>query len=406
MTAHHPTRPQSGPDWQAIRGEYPPVLRGAYLDTACKGIPSPLAMEALAEHSRFLRECPGSSTTDDTIAALAQFDRSRTAAAALINADPTEIALVQSTQDGLNALAGALRLRRGDVVIAADTEFVGTVMPWLALARKGVRVRLVPHRNGRIDVAAFDAAIDARTRAVVVSSVQEVTGYVVEIDELARLCRDRGVLTIVDGVQHVGPLLLDVRRTPVDAVAVGGHKWLCAPFGMGFLYVRRDLHDRLAPSFPSYLTTTPPSGDWGSYLEDEDRLPTDAMRHATDARKLELGGIGSSLAAAGLAGALERLLAIGPSAIADRVRSLVRLTAELLEQAGATFAVPIDECAFVVFRARGTIDEDRDLVLRLADGGVSTSLRLAAGAGGIRVSPYFYNDEHDIERLAQIVASP
>ena len=405
MTTTPSALPLSEPDWRAVRADYPPTARGAYLDTACKGIPSPAAVAAIADHCRFLRECPGASTTADTLVAMERLEAARRAAAALVGAAEDEIALVQSTQDGLDALAGALPLRRGDVVLASDVEFVGTMLPWTALARDGVEVRLVPHRGGRVAVEDFEAAMDGRTRAVVVSSVQEVNGYRVDLDALARLCRERGVLSIVDGVQHVGPLPLDVRSTPVDAVAVGGHKWLCAPFGMGFLYVRRELHERLEPPVAGYMTTEPPSGDWLRYLEDPERRPTDAMRTAADARKLELGAIGSSLPAAGLAAALETLLELGPAAVAARTRELVRLAGELLERAGATLVLPPDECAFVTFRGGGGIEADRALVERLAAAGVAVSLRFTTGVGGIRVSPYLYNDESDLELLADVVSA-
>lgn len=392
------------PDWSAIRTDYPPARRGAYLDTACKGIPSSGAIRAIDDHCEFLRECPGTSTTADTLVALQRFDHARDMAAKLVGATPEEIALVQSTQDGLNVLANALPLGRGDVILSSDIEFVGTVMPWLALARNGVEVKLVPHRNGRVEIADFAAAIDARTRAVVMSSVQEVNGFRVDLDALAELCRERGVLSIVDGVQHVGPLLLDVARTPVDAVVVGGHKWLCSPFGMGFLYVREELHENLNPLIPGYMTTEPPSSDWLHYLENPERRPTDPMRTAADARKLELGAIGSSLPAAGLAGALGTLLELGPASIAQRVRELVRLTGKLLEQAGATLLLPADECCYVTFRTSDDIATERTLVMRLAEAGVSVSLRFTTDIGGIRVSPYFYNDETDIELLAGVVA--
>jgi cysteine desulfurase/selenocysteine lyase len=397
---------RDAPDWASVRADYQPALRRAYLDTACKGIPSSSAVAAVATHCEFLRECPGASTTADTLVALEQFDRARHAAAVLINADPTELALVPSTQAGLNAICDALDLKRGDVVLASDMEFVGTVLPWELLASRGVELRLVPHRGGRLEIADFEPAVDARTRVIVISSVQEVNGYRVDLDAFAAFCRDRNIVSVVDGVQHVGPLRIDVRATPIDVLAVGGHKWLCAPFGMGFLYVARWLHESLRPSTQGYMTARPPSGEWLDYLENPDRLPTDPLRFATDARMLELGAIGSSLAAAGLAGALETLLAIGPDLIAARTEQLVKATAAALEEAGATVHTPAQDGqtpAFLCFRTGDDIDDERRTVERLAEAGVLTSLRFTTGLGGIRVSPYFYNDESDLDRLVSVV---
>jgi selenocysteine lyase/cysteine desulfurase len=403
--AVQPPTARGEPDWAEIRAGYPGALRRAYLDNACKGIPSARAVEAIAAHCAFLRECPGDSTTADTLVAREQLERARRAAAALVHAEPDEIALVQSTQDGLNALADALDLRGGDVVLVPDLEFVGTVMPWRSLERHGVEVRLVAHREGRVELADLEAALDERTRVIVASSVQEVNGFVLDVDGLAALCRRHGVVSVIDGIQHVGPLPFDVRRTPVDALAVGGHKWLCAPFGMGFLYVARRLHDGLTPTIPGYMTTEPPEGEWLTYLEDPERLPTDEMRLARDARKLELGAIGSSLPAAGLAAAIETLLEIGLEAIAARVERLLALAADALEDAGARIVTPDDGRgrAFLAFRAGATVDDERRLVARLAAEGVAVSLRFTTGVGGIRVAPYFYSDESDVERLAAAV---
>jgi selenocysteine lyase/cysteine desulfurase len=395
------------PDWERIRRDYLAGNDRAYLDTACKGVPGPGAVQAIADHCAFLRESPGASTTADTLVALEQFERARRAAATLIGADATEVALVPSTQAGLIAVADALDLQAGDVVLACDIEFVGTLLPWTALASRGVEVRFVPHRDGRVEIADLSAAIDERTRAIVVSSVQEVNGFLLDLDALAALCRDRGLVSVVDGVQQIGPSLLDVRRTPIDVLAVGGHKWLCAPFGMGFLYASGRLHARLRPTMQGYMTAEPPSGDWLEYLESPERRPDDPLRFSTGARMLELGAIGSSLAAAGLASALEELLEIGPAAIAARTAGLVQTMQAALEDAGARIVTPATPDGapppFLCFRTGATVDDERAAVERLAEAGVSVSLRFTTGVGGIRVSPYFYNDEADVERLATVV---
>jgi selenocysteine lyase/cysteine desulfurase len=307
-----------------------------------------------------------------------------------------------STEAGIAALATALAFGPGTNVVASDLEFVGTVLPWRVLEQTGVQVKLVPHRDGTIDLDDLDAAVDKQTRAVVISAVQEVNGFRTDLEELSRLCRSRAVLLIVDAIQHVGPLTLDVRATPVDAVAVGGHKWLCAPFGMGFLYVSRRLVERLRPPSRAFMTAQPPFGEWGPYLESPLRHPQDKLVFPRDARKLELGGLGTTLAAGGLAAAVETLLHIGPQDIAARSRKLVELTLEALRSAGAEVVTPASAArsSIVTFRTAPEIEAERSLVERLAVNKTLTSLRFTTGVGGIRVSPYFYNDEGDIDRLA------
>jgi selenocysteine lyase/cysteine desulfurase len=379
-------------DWQAVRARYPAASAKAYLDTACKGIPPPEAVAAIEDFCRFVRESPLSSVTDETIVVLEHMRRARQAAARLVGAEEDEIALVESTQQGLYAAADLLSLAPGEHVLASDVEFFGTVLPWRD------RLRLVPHRSGRTEVDDFAAAIDARTRAIVVSSVQEVTGALVDLPALSALCRERRLWLIVDGAQHVGPLPFDVRETPVDVLAVGGHKWLCCPFGLGFTYVRRDRLAERRATRPGYFALEPPAAGWSAYLEDPRRTPVDDLGLTRTARSLEPGGTGPYMAAAALAACLEALLEL-PQRF-ERVQELVGQLLDGLDRRGLHVVSPRDRrSGIVVF----DVPDAHTLVDRLARSGVAVSLRHTTGIGGIRVSPYFYSDETDVARLLALL---
>lgn len=385
--------PPAAIDWAAVRRRYPGTQGRAYLDTACRGLPPPEALAAIEEYcARVARPGPG-SVTEDTVVAAEAMALARQRAAELIGAHADEIALVESTQHGLSSIAAVLGIGRGDTVLATEIEFVGTVLPW---RRLGAEVRLVPSVQGED----FAAAVDGRTRAVVVSSVQEVTGERVDLGALGRVCRDAGILLVADGAQHVGPVPLDVRETPVDVLAVGAHKWLCSPFGLGFLYVRRGLLDELDPPLRGYMTLAEPAQGWTAYLGDPARGPLDELGWVETAQKLEPGGTGPYLAAAALAAALEALLALGSEAIEARVQQLVELLVDGLDAAGVALASP---------RERGrrsgivVLADPPGLLERLERAGVAVSRRWSGGAGGIRASPYLYNDEDDVARLLDAV---
>jgi len=375
-------------DWAAVRAHYPAASTKAYLDTACKGIPPPEAVAAIEEFCRFVRESPLHSVTDETIVVLEHMTRARRAAAKLVGADEDEIALVESTQQGLYGAADLLSVGPDDHVLASDVEFFGTVLPWRD------RLKLVPHRAGRPEVDDFAAAIDPRTRAIVVSAVQEVTGALVDLRALSELCRERGIWLIVDGAQHVGPLAFDVREIPVDVLAVGGHKWLCCPFGLGFGYFRRERLEERRASRPGYFALEPPAKGWSAYLEDPRRTPVDDLGLTRSARSLEPGGTGPYMAAAALAECLESLDAL-PERF-ERVQGLVSLLLDGLDRLGLDVVSPRDRrSGIVVFDA----PQAHALVERLATAGVAVSRRYTTGVGGVRVSPYLYNDESDVERL-------
>jgi cysteine desulfurase / selenocysteine lyase len=391
-----------GRSWADVRGAYPGALSKSYLDNACKGIPPIQAVAAIEEYCEFVRTCPGASTTEDTIVVFEHLNRARQAAASLVSAQVDEIALVESTQHALNVGASLLGLQAGDRVVLSDVEFVGTVLPWWSLGERGVELQLVPHRHGRVEVADLEEAIDDRTRVVVVSSVQEVTGFRVDLARLSQVCRERAVFLVVDGAQHVGPVRLNVAETPIDILAVGGHKWLCSPFGMGFMYVRRELLDRLEPARRGYLSMVTPPHGWSAYLANPERTPTDNFRFVKSARKLEIGGTGPYLAATAFAAAIETLLALGPRRIEERVSELVSLLIAGLQEDQVEIVSPIEpehRSGIVVFRSVRDPAGDVRLVDRLADQGVAVSARFTTGIGGIRASPYFYNNEEDIERL-------
>lgn len=386
-------------DWQAVRADYPGLPELAYLDTACKGLVSSGAARAIAQHVERLRRPTSTSTTEETIAMLDAFGDARRAVASLIGAQPDEIALTTSTESGLAVVADALRFERDSNVLASDLEFVGTVLPW---KERGVDVRFVPHREGVISADAFEAAVDEGTRAVVLSAVQEVNGFCADLDAFADMCRRCEILLVVDGIQFVGPRRFDAAAVGVDVLAAGGHKWLCAPFGMGFTYVSRRIHDRLEPHAHAFMTALPPSGGWAGYLESEERHPADRLAFPTDARQLETGALGTTLAAAGLAAAVDALLAIGPDAVVERSKALAGHAADVLRDAGATIVTP-GESTIVTFAVAGDLNRHRLLVDELAAARIVVSLRGTTAIRGIRASPYFYNDEADLERLAAVV---
>src|SRR5262249_28042419 len=135
----------------------------------------------------------------------------------------------------------------GDSVVTAAEEYPSNLYPWMNLASRGVTLRTVPSRDGRIWLRDLAGAMDHTTRVLTVSHVEFSTGFRNDLDALVSLCEAHGIALFVDAIQGIGPLVLDVKRTPIDFLAADGHKWLLGPEGAGFLYVRRDWLERLRP---------------------------------------------------------------------------------------------------------------------------------------------------------------
>ena len=142
------------------------------------------------------------------------------------------------------------------------------------LAGRGVSARLVPSREGRIWPEDLIEAIDSTTRVLAISHVEFASGFRNDLDVLVEICHGRGVALCVDAIQGLGPLPIDVRKTPIDFLAADGHKWLLGPEGAGLLYVRRDWIDRLRATGVGWHSVV------GSYnaAEIEFRLKPNARR--------------------------------------------------------------------------------------------------------------------------------
>lgn len=363
------------------RREFAVARDYAYLDHATLAPMPKLSVEAMA--ASMAAQASKGSLAFAGLQAHAEEVRGRFAG--FIGADPAEIAITSSTAMGINIVAKGLRWRRGDSVVVPTIDFPANIYPWMHLAAQGVELRRVAPREGRIPIADLLAACDANTRVIAVSLVQFSTGFRVDIEALGGACRSKGVLLVVDGMQAVGSLDVDVHAMPIDAMALQSYKWLLGPHGVGWLYVRRELLDRIEPLALGSRSMTPRQ----SFLDHRFELAPTATRF--EAGVLNLHGIAGAGASLGL------LRRIGIRAIEERVLSLAeRLAIGLVERGyeiAGSRADARERSAIVVFRhPRLDIDACHR---RLTDAGVVVGLR----EGAIRASPHFYNTNDDVDRL-------
>lgn len=385
-------------DDEALRNAlYPVTKRYAYLNHAATGSIS-LPVERAIQ--RFIH----SQSEAGSLAFEAFFpivDKVRAQFAALIGADSKEIAFTKNVSDGLNIIASGLHLGRGDTVVTAETEFPTNVYPWLNLRSRGVEVRFVPARNGRILPEDIAATIDEHTRLVSLSFVEFGTGYRNDLAEAARLAHAAGALFCVDGIQGLGALQLDVAATGIDFLATGTVKWLLGPANLGLLYIRPQLLDFLKITTQRSWLSVPVPFDLFNY----------AQPLRPDAARLE-GGSNNMMGIAGLSAALAVFAAADMAEVEARVLALADLTRERLTAEGHEVISPDgpqERSGIVCFRPRRGSSQSsqasetseavdvHELTHQLAERQVVVSPR----NGLIRVAPHFYNIPADIERLIQ-----
>jgi cysteine desulfurase/selenocysteine lyase len=172
--------------------------------------------------------------------------------AKFINAGSMEETIfVRGTTEAINLVAyawGLHNLKRGDEVLVTLMEHHSNIVPWENLSRlNGFQVKYAPVNNdGTLNYEAFEEMISCKTRIVCMSHVSNVTGVVNDVKRIARTAHDHGALILVDGAQSVPHLPVNVKELDVDFLAFSGHKML-APTGIGVLYGKRELLDRMEP---------------------------------------------------------------------------------------------------------------------------------------------------------------
>jgi selenocysteine lyase/cysteine desulfurase len=385
-----------------IREEFPALREKTFLDAACVSIAPRSAVAAIEQFLQRALTCPGTSATLNHIAMDDERAAARPLVAHLINAREDEIALVESTSQGLALAAQAIPLDRGDEVLFGAPEFMEVAIPWCQLRdRIGIELRVVPHRDGRLFVDDFAAARTPRTRLVVVSSVQWSHGYRLDMAALSALCRERGIWLVADVIQQLGAVPFDVQATPVDILACGGHKWLNAPFGCGFLYIRRERMPELRPPIAGYLAVETPEGGWGHYFQTPSIQPVRQYRFVSAARRYEAGGTANYPGAIGLAASIHMILELGPDRIAEHVWTLGDSLIAGLDRLGIQVVTPCERPsrAGIVTFTLGAPDRNVALMEHLLARRVLVSVRYTAGVGGVRVACHFFNNEDDIGRL-------
>ena len=228
----------------------------------------------------------------------------------------------------------------------------------------------------------IDEFLDERVRLVLISTVNYSSGFRPPVERLSARLREIGALLYVDGTQSLGALEFDVRTVQPDMFAVHAYKWLISPNGAGFAYISKGLRERMRPTIVGWRSDR----GW----REVDDLHHGAPRFAGTAEGYE-GGMLNFPSLYAMGASIGMILAIGPDIIEKRVLELANRCSAILEAAGGEIA----NKGSIILAARFAAVEPSALAEHLKNHGIMVSAR----HGWLRVSPHFYNDEQDLDRL-------
>jgi len=365
-------------------GEYMFAPGLIYLNTGSLG-PTPRSIfDEVLKAWDDLERNPVAKAYGGTVNKLAE--KTRDGIAGLIGCVADEVLLTRSTTNAMTIAGLGVDLSRGDRVLTTDVEHEGGSAVWKHLEkRRGIgidRVVIAPEDHDiKAIVERFDRAITKQTKVISVSHVITSTGLRMPVREIVALAKSRNILTIVDGAQAVGNIEVDVKAIGCDAYAAPGHKWLMAPKGTGFLYIRKEAASQIQPV------------EW------------------SDGRTYISGsaGVGSQPLIVGLGAAIEAARKRGIAVSETQNLRLRNRAYEGLKKIAKVRVVSAPPgplaTALVAFRLpdtmdsatfRGTLGEKYRVILKQTE---------KRWFNGMRISPHVFNSEADIDAALNAIAS-
>ncbi|WP_242884860.1 aminotransferase class V-fold PLP-dependent enzyme [Actinomadura litoris] len=379
-------------DIDAARKDTPGCANVAHLNNAGAALPPRPVIEAVAEHLALESTIGGYEAAERNAVAIERFYES---VAGLVGARPDEIAYVENATRAWDMAFYAIPFAPGDRILTTTSEYSSNAIAYQQVAAaRGVKVEVVPDgRDGVLSLDALSAELErGDVRLVSINHVPTHNGLVNPAAAVGRLCRQHGVLYLLDACQSVGQISVDVEEIGCDMLSATGRKYLRGPRGTGFLYVRREMIAALEPPFLDLHAAT-----WKA--PDGYEIRGDARRFESWERYVA-GQIGLGVAA-------EYASDLGIEAIRERVAALADGLRERLAARPGTTVLDRGErpSGIVTF----TVDGHEPAAVKKAarERGVNVNTTSPRSQGydpralpsAVRASVHYYNTEEELDLL-------
>jgi selenocysteine lyase/cysteine desulfurase len=362
-----------------------------YLDSGAMHPMSLGAKAALEEYLRYKTDdgsTPGYNMGEKQKAVIEAFGK-------LVGARPEELCFVQSTTMGENLAIAALDLpRAGGRIVTDALHFFGSFYTYGELGKAGMDVVTLPMtQDGRVDMRAMESAINHKTKLVAISLVSTTNGFQHDLKQVADMAHASGAYVYADIIHGAGTVPIDLRASGVDFAASSSYKWLMGDFGLGFLYVRREIQDRVRRPWWGYHQV----GSFKTHVFPHDDPGTGVADYTSTADASGHFGMGtfSWTGIVQLDYSLAWLNRLGVTAIQSWRQPLLDAIQTELRRRGYEPMTPLNSKTPLVAFAL------KDARAKLAEPMKTANVRITTAQNRFRVSVSLFNDMNDIDRLLE-----
>jgi cysteine desulfurase / selenocysteine lyase len=365
-----------------IRRLFPAAEKYTYLNSAAVSPMPSTAVEAV----RSQLEDVSLNGSMNYLKWVATKNRARALIAGMLKVEPETVAFMRNTSDGFAAVASGISWKTGENIVSFTNEFPANFYAWRHVRdRHGVELRMAPERDGRIGLDELISLIDSNTRLVAISAVQYASGFTADLERIAKAAHAVDALLAVDIIQALGARGYDLPALGVDIASGASHKWMCAPEGCGIFYVSEQARNRVDPTFVGWISVDTP---W-DFEDREQPFRPNALAWES--------GTGCSSLFYGLEQSAKLLSDTGLDRIQNYLEELTDFLCELID--GKNYEIlssrtPGEKSAIVCVRHLDGLCSS-DIASSLERQNIVVSPR----GDRLRISPHFYNNREDIERL-------
>ncbi|UZR94141.1 aminotransferase class V-fold PLP-dependent enzyme [Chondrinema litorale] len=363
-------------NWAEILSNYPAAKNNVYLNTAACGLISKNTQQAMNQHFQHYVEF-GAGARPSWVKEKAE---TRSKAASLLNVEPENLLFVANYTTGMNQVA-AMWQNKYKKILLLDGDYPSVILPWKV--HKYECQFFTAGKDEIISIEEIEKQIkETKPDVLAISHVQFNTGFRLDLDSVAAICKKYGVVFLVDATQSFGAFPIDVKKIGIDVLITSVYKWTTAGFGLGIAYIKPELLENCHPLIAGNNSN-------GQAITPSNEASIELKQAAFETGHTNHPGL------AALNSALTDLINIGVEHISERILSLNALFCKGIKEINSDLLVS----NFSESQSSGilSIQTTPEIEQFLLEKNIVTSFRNK----GLRISIHFYNSESDIETIIE-----